>query len=207
MIVLPVDDISNRAAELVASQVPGVLALTHAYERPQFGEDLKLHFRTLAGLGRNPNVASVIVLGIEPAWTARIAKMIEPSGKPIACFSIPGNGDLATAVAAARTAKKFLQDASELDREPCTWRELVVSAKCGETTELTGAEQIVADRCMGPEVREAFLSRFVACNDDILRHKDGDMLESNPTRGNMEGGISTIAGHREISMTRLFRTA
>ena len=60
VIVLPVDDISNRAAEGVAANVTGVLALPHAYGRLQFGADLELLFRTLIGTGRNPNVASRI---------------------------------------------------------------------------------------------------------------------------------------------------
>jgi len=235
--ILPVDDISNRVADMVASQVPGVLALTHAYGRLQFGEDLKLHFRTLAGLGSNPNVAAVVVLGIEAGWAARLAGMIEASGKPVARFSIAGNGDLATAAAAARAAKRFLQDASELEREPCSWRELVLSAKCGEsdtttgigsnptvgevfdrlgaagatlifgeTTELTGGEHVIAGRCAGADVREAFLSRFHAYNDEILRLKEGDMLESNPTRGNLEGGISTIEEKALGALTKIGRT-
>lgn len=117
--MLPVDDISNRCAELVATMASGVLALTHVYGCLQFGKDLELHFRALAGLGRNPNVAAVVVLGIEPEWTSRLAGMIEPSGKPLAAYSISGKGDMATAVAAARAAQRFLQDASELQRESC----------------------------------------------------------------------------------------
>ncbi len=238
VVVLPVDDISNRAAEMVAAQVPGVLALQHAYGRLQFGADLELHFRTLEGLGRNANVAAVIVIGIEPAWTTRLAGRIATSGKPVACFSIAGSGDLATAAVAARQAATFLQDASELTREFCGRRDLVLSAKCGEsdtttglgsnptvgwvfdeleargatllfgeTTELTGGEDLVAARCATPAVREAFLKAFNAYNDYIVRHKDGDMLESNPTRGNMEGGISTIEEKALGALTKIGRRA
>ena len=78
VVILPVDDISNAAAEGVAALIKGTMALPHAYGRLQFGEDLELTFRTLAGTGRNPNVAACIVIGIEPVWTdgrqvARIA--------------------------------------------------------------------------------------------------------------------------------------
>ena len=66
VVVLPVDDISNAACEGVAHNIGGVMALPHSYGRLQFGEDLDLHFRTIIGTGRNPNVAACVVIGIEP---------------------------------------------------------------------------------------------------------------------------------------------
>src|ERR1700755_1547654 len=77
VIILPVDDISNACAEKVAAMVPGTLALPPAHGRLQFGEDLELFFRTMIGTGRNPNVAAVIVIGIEPGWTKRIVDGIK----------------------------------------------------------------------------------------------------------------------------------
>jgi hypothetical protein len=73
VIILPVDDISNAACEAVANNVKGTMAIPHAYGRLQFGEDLEVHFRTIIGTGANPNVAAVVVIGIEPGWTKRIA--------------------------------------------------------------------------------------------------------------------------------------
>ncbi|PJI53143.1 D-galactarate dehydratase, partial [Methylobacterium radiotolerans] len=73
-VILPVDDLSNAAAEAVAKVVPGTLALPHAYGRLQFGPDLDLTFRTLIGTGSNANVASVVVIGIEPNWTQLIVE-------------------------------------------------------------------------------------------------------------------------------------
>src|SRR3954464_15959892 len=96
VVVLPVDDISNAAAEGVASLIRGTMALPHAYGRLQFGEDLERTFRTLAGIGRNPNIAAAVIIGIEPKWTDRVVKEIEKTGKPDAGFSIEGNGDLRT---------------------------------------------------------------------------------------------------------------
>ena len=64
VIVLPLDDLSNAAAESVANNIKGVMAIPHAYGRLQFGEDLELFFRTLIGTGANPNVAAVVVIGI-----------------------------------------------------------------------------------------------------------------------------------------------
>src|SRR5690349_24893896 len=65
VLILPVDDLSNSAAEAVANNVKGTLAIPHAYGRLQFGADLDLHFCTLIGAVANPNVAAVVVICIE----------------------------------------------------------------------------------------------------------------------------------------------
>src|SRR6201986_5565547 len=82
VVILPLDDISNAAAEAVAAHIQGTLALPHAYGRLQFGEDLELHFRTIIGTGANPNVAACVVIGIEPPWTQAGVKGIPKNGKP-----------------------------------------------------------------------------------------------------------------------------
>jgi altronate dehydratase len=78
VIILPVDDLSNAAAEAVANNIKGAMAIPHAYGRLQFGADLELHFRTIIGTGANPNVAAVIVIGIEPGWTGASSRASPP---------------------------------------------------------------------------------------------------------------------------------
>src|SRR3954468_4170278 len=138
VVILPVDDISNACAEKVAAMVPGTLALPHAYGRLQFGEDLDLFFRTMIGTGSNAHVAAAIVIGIEPGWTQRIVDGIKQTGKPVQGFAIERRGDLQTATDAARVAQKFLQDASEIQRTDCDFKELYISVKCGESDTTTG---------------------------------------------------------------------
>ncbi len=106
VLILPLDDISNAACEAVANNIKGTLAIPHAYGRLQFGEDLELHFRTLIGTGANPNVAAVVVIGIEPAWTKRVVDGIAETGKPVEGFAIEQNGDLKTIMDASRTAQR-----------------------------------------------------------------------------------------------------
>ncbi|MGH8688823.1 MAG: UxaA family hydrolase, partial [Burkholderiales bacterium] len=93
VIVLPVDDISNAAAEAVGNNIKGTMALPHPYGRLQFGADLDLHFRTLIGTGANPNVAAVVVIGIEEGWTQKVVEGIRATGKPVAGFGIEQHGD------------------------------------------------------------------------------------------------------------------
>ena len=138
VVILPVDDISNAACEAVANNIKGTIALPHAYGRLQFGADLELFFRTMIGTGSNPNVAAVVVIGIEPEWTDQIVQGIAETGKPVTGFSIERHGDLQTIAAASRQAKEYLQNASEIQREECPISELYVSTKCGESDTTTG---------------------------------------------------------------------
>ena len=112
--------------------------MPHAFGRLQFGQDLELTFKTLIGTGMNANVAAVIVIGIEPKWTNRVAEGIAKSGKPVAAFSIEGKGDLQTITEASRMAAMFLQDASGLEREPAEIGEMIMSIKCGESDTTSG---------------------------------------------------------------------
>ncbi|MEK7245237.1 MAG: UxaA family hydrolase, partial [Pseudomonadota bacterium] len=138
VIILPLDDLSNAACEAVANNIKGTLALPHPYGRLQFGEDLELHFRTLIGTGSNPNVAAVVVIGIEPGWTKRVVDGIAKTGKPAAGFAIEQNGDIATIASASRRAKEFVQWASEQRRVECQLKDLWVSVKCGESDTTSG---------------------------------------------------------------------
>ena len=138
VLILPVDDISNAACEAVANNVKGTMAIPHAYGRLQFGEDLELHFRTIIGTGANPNVAAVVVIGIEPDWTQKIVDGIAETGKPVTGFSIEQKGDFETIRQASWAAKDFVHKATECQREECSISELWVSTKCGESDTTTG---------------------------------------------------------------------
>src|SRR3954471_5004677 len=224
VIILPVDDISNACVEKVAAMVPGTLPLPHAYGRLQFGEDLDLFFRTMIGAGSNPNVAAVIVIGIEPGWTQRIVDGIAATGKPVAGFSIEGHGDIKTAAQASLKAKELVQWATELQRTECKLSELYISVKCGEsdtttglsscptvgnvidkhcalggvasfgeTSELTGAEHIVKSKAANKEVEAKFTAMFEDYQKMVFEQKSGsDLSESQPTKGNIIGGLTTI---------------
>ena len=138
VIILPVDDISNACAEAVANNIKGTIALPHSYGRLQFGADLELHFRTMIGTGCNPNVAAVIVIGIEPKWTKKIVDGIAKTGKPVEGFHIERTGDIGTTMKASKKAQEFVMWASEKQREECPLSDLWISVKCGESDTTSG---------------------------------------------------------------------
>lgn len=222
VLIIPIDDISNACVEGVASLIRGTYALTHPYGRLQFGDDLDLTMNTLIGMGSNANIAGCIVIGIEPKWTEWVANGIAKTGKPVESFSIERYGDLKTIEMASRAAMKMVQYATELQREPISMGDLIVSAKCGEsdttlglasnpaigrvfdrmlaegataifgeTSETTGAEDKIADACINDEVRAEFLKTFQDYQDFIIG-TGADLLGSQPTQGNIRGGLSTI---------------
>jgi (2R)-sulfolactate sulfo-lyase subunit beta len=223
VVILPLDDLSNAAAQAVENNIKGTLALPHPYGRLQFGADLDLFFRTLIGTGSNPNVAAVVVIGIEEEWTKRVVDGIAKTGKPVCGFGIEQHGDHDTIMRASKAARQYLQWASELRREERPIKDLWVSTKCGEsdttsglascptagnvfdklyphkttlvfgeTTEITGGEQLVAARCRTPAVRKQFMAMFDRYQELIERHKTSDLMDSQPTKGNILGGLTTI---------------
>ena len=223
VIILPVDDISNAACEAVGHNIKGCFAIPHPYGRLQFGADLELHFRSLIGTGRNPNVAAVVVIGIEPEWTRRVVEGIAESGKPVEGFSIEQHGDTETIARASLAAYRFVRHASAVLREPCPLSDVWVSTKCGEsdttsgsasnptvgkvydrlyelgstlifgeTSELTGAEHLVRERCRTEKIKDDFTQVFNRYQEMIERHKTNDLSDSQPTKGNILGGLTTI---------------
>jgi (2R)-sulfolactate sulfo-lyase subunit beta len=223
VLVLPLDDLSNSACEKVAHNVKGTKAIPHAYGRLQFGKDLELFFRTMIGTGANPNVAAVVVIGIEPEWTNRIVEGIAKTGKPVSGFSIERYGEFKTVEMASWKAKEYVQWASELRREPVDLKEVWVSVKCGEsdttsglasnptvgnaieklvamgattsfgeTSEITGAEMVCKQRAANSKVGEQFMSTFNAYQKMIDDNKTDDLSGSQPTKGNIRGGLTTI---------------
>ena len=222
VLLISVDDISNAAVTGVESLVRGTLAIPHPYGRLQFGDDLDLTFNTLIGYGKNPNVAAAIVIGIEPNWSNHIAEQIAETGKPVRAFSIERTGDLQTIADAARVAQEFVQYATELPRVPVEWNEILVSTKCGEsdttsglasnptvgrvfdrldaggstlifgeTTEVTGAEDKVMEQCVTPEVAAQFKGAFDDYQ-DLVQSQGVNLMGSQPTEGNIRGGLTTI---------------
>jgi (2R)-sulfolactate sulfo-lyase subunit beta len=223
VVIMPLDDISNAAAEAVAAHVQGTVAIPHAYGRLQFGEDLELFFRTIIGTCANPNVAAVVVIGIEDEWTNRVVDGIKALGRTkVAGFSIELKGQFECVRQASWKAWEYKLWASEQVREKCPIRDLWVSTKCGEsdttsglganptvgnvfdrlyklgctfsfgeTTEITGAEHICVKRAANKQAAEDYMRMFNRYQ-DLIAAQGVDLLGSQPTKGNVRGGLTTI---------------
>ena len=78
----------------------------------------------------------------------------------------------------------------------------------GETSELTGAEHICARRAANEQAKEKFMQTWQAYQDDVIEaHKTSDLSDSQPTKGNILGGLSTIEEKALGNLEKIGRTS
>ncbi len=136
--VIPAVQCGNELADRIATEVGGnVVALTHNAACVNIPSDKEMVHRTLVGLGRNPNVAAVIVVGIgcDGPPAAPIAEDIARSQKPVELVTIEREGTYENAVAKGiHFAKQMRADSSTVQREPHDISHLVFASKCTGST-------------------------------------------------------------------------
>ena len=78
----------------------------------------------------------------------------------------------------------------------------------GETSELTGAEHICAKRAASDSAADKFMKTWQAYQDDVIEaHKTSDLSDSQPTKGNILGGLSTIEEKALGNLEKIGRTS
>ena len=78
----------------------------------------------------------------------------------------------------------------------------------GETSEITGAEHLCRERAATPEAGEKFMRIWQAYQDDVIEpFKTSDLSESQPTKGNIEGGLTTIEEKALGNLEKIGRTS
>jgi (2R)-sulfolactate sulfo-lyase subunit beta len=78
----------------------------------------------------------------------------------------------------------------------------------GETSEITGAEHICEARAANPEAAAKFMKIFKAYQDDVIEQfKTSDLSDSQPTKGNILGGLTTIEEKALGNLEKIGRTS
>ncbi len=78
----------------------------------------------------------------------------------------------------------------------------------GETSEITGAEHLCEARAANPEAAKKFKTIWQAYQDDVIEQfKTSDLSESQPTKGNIEGGLTTIEEKALGNLEKIGRTS
>ncbi|MHB1160938.1 MAG: UxaA family hydrolase [Chloroflexota bacterium] len=147
--VIPSVFCAAGVARRIASQVEGAVALDHAVGCSQVGFDLEITARTLKNLGRHPNVAAVLVVGLgcERLKAMEVAEDIAETGKPVEVSTIQDSGGSLKAVEAGSSiARKLVQEISTQRREQFGVEHLAIATECGGTDALSG---IVANPAVG----------------------------------------------------------
>jgi (2R)-sulfolactate sulfo-lyase subunit beta len=77
----------------------------------------------------------------------------------------------------------------------------------GETSEITGAEHLCKARAINEEVGEKWHRIWAAYQQDVIEtHKSDDLSESQPTKGNIAGGLTTIEEKALGNLEKIGRT-
>ena len=132
---------ANDVTLKIAQQVDGAVAFLHDQGCCQTPIDLNQVTKTLVNLGKNPNLAGVLLvsLGCESVLLEEIRKEIATSGKPVKTLSIQKIGGMLPAIAeGCRIAQGMVIEASAIRRETFDDSHLSVGVKCGASDTTSG---------------------------------------------------------------------
>lgn len=220
--VISIMDNCNPVTRPICAAVADTLPVTTLFVRGQYGRDLEISLDTLAGLGRNPNIAAVLLVGLEDGTTEEVARRIRPSGKPVEAVTLQPHGTIQTVADGTRKALGLAMAASRQRREPCPASDLLVGVECGGSDTTSGltcnptigamADRLVDDggSIIISETSEFFGAEHLfaaraadetvgrAFTDMVLRlereavSRGLDIRGTNPTPDNIRGGLTTI---------------
>jgi altronate dehydratase large subunit len=151
VLVLGINGLAARVSERIARLVPGCACVATGNGRGQVEPDLGIHFDQLVGLGTNPNVAAVLVVGVDAGTTDLVVARLAASGKPVqgVSFAQVHEDVLAVQDIGVRRAAQLRREASRCRREPGRMSELFVGVECGHSDATSG---IASNRVIGAAV-------------------------------------------------------
>ncbi|RJS88543.1 altronate dehydratase [Candidatus Bathyarchaeota archaeon] len=136
LVIAPID-CSFEPAKRIAAQVEGAVAVTQHHG---CGLD-EMVANTLVGVGRNPNVAGVLLVGLgcETLTSEILAEGIESTGKPVEVVVCQHEGGTLRAIErGVRILQRMAQEVAELRREPFPLSELILAVECGGSDATSG---------------------------------------------------------------------
>ena len=215
---------ANHVVTNIARNVPECIPITHEHGCDQLGIDAELTLRTMVGIGTNPNVYGIVVVGLgcEQLLIEKIAPLLREAGKKVHSFNIQDSGDTSGSIAKGIAKARSILASMSSEREPVCIADLVVGLECGgsdyssgiasnpvigeaadllikhgakvilsETTEIIGAEHILARRAATPAIAKFLFEKAQIIEAEALRLKV-DLRQSQPSPGNIIGGLTTI---------------
>lgn len=140
VLVLCINGLALRVSERIAASLGGALLAATSAGRGHIEPDLGLHVDQLVGLGRNPNVGAVLVVGVDAATTAMVSARISEGGKPVASVSFAEQEEdmLSVLEQGIRRGAALRREASRARRETLPGTKLVVGVECGHSDATSG---------------------------------------------------------------------
>lgn len=224
--VIPTVVCASETAKHIAERVENAIYLPNQHGCCQLGNDMKLTTQTLINLGKNPNIAAVLVvsLGCEGVPIKKVAEEIAfDTRKRVEHLVIQEKGGtLKTEEEGLHIVMEMIRETQSQKREKVNISNIILALECGgsdatsglvsnpvtgyvsdklislggttifsETTEIIGAEHILAQRSKSDEVKHSLLDTVERC-EQKAREQGFDMRGGQPTPGNIEGGLTTI---------------
>ena len=137
--IVSVMDNCNPVTRAVSLALRHTIAIPALFLRGQLGRDREITVNSTVGLCCNPNIAGVVIVGLEPVTTGEMVSRIAAAGKPVESVDIQVVGGTINAIAiATRLAAKLIRDASKLEREEFPISKLTVGVECGGSDTTSG---------------------------------------------------------------------
>jgi altronate dehydratase large subunit len=168
VVILPSVACSNEVCNAIARKVKGTISIPHQHGCAQLAFDAEQTARTLIGVGENPNVAAVLVIGLgcEVVNSSMIASKIAESGKPVKNLVIQEvGGSPKTTKEGIKIAKEMVSYAFRLKREKSKSNSLILGVECGGS-----------DACSGLSANPA-----LGATSDLLIKEGGTIILSETT--------------------------
>jgi len=145
--ILPTVGCCNEIVVEVANKVPGVVALPHIGRCVFLGKDQDRLLQLLIGLGKNPNMAGVVIIGTgcEPTSAEKIAQGISYSGKPVEIVTLEKAGNYKETIQqGVKKASSLLKIIRLQSRDKFSLKYLTLAIKCGgsDTTSAIASNMI-----------------------------------------------------------------
>lgn len=184
--------------------------------------DLTLRVLTNIGQNANVAAVLVVGLGCEQISAEYLAKKISLSKKQTKVVTIQEEGGTTKSIARGITYCNYMKSKMSQDRVIASLNKLIIGIECGgsdytsgiaanpavgavvdflvslgvrvlfgETTEIIGAEHILVKRATSIKVKKFILSK-VQKIEEMAKKMKVDIRGSNPSPGNIHGGISSI---------------
>jgi altronate dehydratase large subunit len=134
VIVLPTIGCANEIAQRIAQSVPSAIPMLHNHACIRLGKDAERAKNTLIGIGGNPNVHSVLVVGLgcEPIKPKELADYIVQGQKTARYVSLEECGKYEQLIATGvKILKELVAQAAFDQRVACDISNLTIGIKCG----------------------------------------------------------------------------
>lgn len=154
LLVLSTGGLTGRTARRVGAMLAGAVVVTLPHSSGLVGRDAAVHRRAISGFATHPNVGAALLVGDNPAVMAQARADIEPSGRPLATFTLDdcGHDALTLTDRAVRAGARLLREISgEHLRVRCA--ESVTEIEAGEPIPLCHKVSLLPIEVGGPIVK------------------------------------------------------